>query len=163
MLNRGASIIHRVSRSAAVRRLREILLYADLEFSEMVTSLAALTWGLWVLSPWVRLEGGERPVMATLSLIAPDVFWGGMAVALGVIQAIALSRDLAGVRAWVSGAAFYLWLSISILFALVNPESPHAPLYGILAFSAGWAHLRAALVRTHPGCRIKAVGGVTDL
>jgi len=148
----------------SLKRLREILLYADLEFSELVTSIAALTWGLWLLAPWVELQSNTRLVMNAMSEIAPDYVWAFAAITLGSIQAFALTRDLAHVRAVVSGIAFFMWFSISILFAIIQPESPHAPLYGILAFAAGWAHLRAALLRVHgTAARVAAANRASDL
>lgn len=146
----------------AIRRLREILLYSDLEFSELVTSLAALNWGLWLLMPWVSMDMPGRPGMRALVEMAPAEVWAFATILLGSLQALALARDLKRIRSWVSAAAFFLWVSMSILFIAIDFSSPHVPLYGIYALAAGWAHLRVAVLRFHDP-RLAAADRCSDL
>ena len=159
---RMRDMISRMAHSSPVQRLRAILLYADLEFSELMTSIAALAWGLWLLMPWVYLASPSRPVMLALLEIAPEGVWALLAIALGALQGLALAKNLTMLRSWVSAAAFFLWFSISLLFGMLDSGNPHAPLYAILALGAGWAHLRAAVIRVHAP-RYRAAARCSDL
>jgi hypothetical protein len=134
----------RLQRWPPVLRLRDIILYSDLEFSELGTAWAALTWGLWLIMPWT-FPDPHHPLFHALAAIAPLSAWAAGAVLIGSVQLLGLARANTPMRLTGSLLAFSLWMFITLLFLGAYATSPHTPAYGALALMAGWAHLRASL------------------
>jgi hypothetical protein len=125
-------------------RLRDIIMYSDLEFSELGTAWAALSWGIWLTMPWTYADP-QHPVAVSLVAIAPLSAWALASILIGSLQLLGLAWARPTMRMAGSLTAFLLWMFIALLFLGINASSPHAPAYGALALMAGWAHLRVSL------------------
>jgi hypothetical protein len=133
----------RLQRWPPVLRLRDIILYSDLEFSELGTAWAALSTGCWIIAPWTDHDP-NHPVFSILTHIAPIHAWAGLTLFIGSVQLLGLAWARLPMRLAGSLMAFILWMFITLLFTGVYHTSFHTPAYATLALMAGWAHLRAS-------------------
>lgn len=125
-------------------RLRALLLDYDFEFAELLTGLAALGWGAWLLAPWWDTFGSS-PSFAVFAFLGPEWAWGLLVLCLGALQLYALVRDIPNWRKTLCLLAVINWAFIATVFAVANLAATGTVIYPLLAFSAGWARLRLYL------------------
>lgn len=76
-----------------------------------------IAWGAWLFNPQIDFT---RPAYAVLYTIAPQWAWGGMILALGVAQVIAIWQEDRQWRSRVALAQSGVWFVIALALGLYN-------------------------------------------
>lgn len=133
------------------QRLKHLLLETDVEGMELVSILASISWGLWVITPsWDAF--GSSPTFSAMASIAPELYWGIAVLWLGVSQLIALLLDMRRHRVFFNSIACMLWMGMAATFWFSNYQATASVLYPCIALAGGWASVRVIIMpkRTTP-------------
>lgn len=125
----------------AIARLRRMLLFGDFEFAEVLAGVSLLTWGAWLLNPWIDTFGSS----ATFRTFAlwPEWVWGIPATILGGWQVWAVLHGCsARYRARVGFAAFELWAFVWLIYVIGNWRSTSTVIYFLPVFCEAWSYWR---------------------
>lgn len=106
--------------SEGTRKLAQALLQPINPASVIILGVYTVVWGLWVANPFWSVFG-QAKLFSTLALVAPEPFWGTIAIICGIVTVIgALKRSY---RPLVRGAhaCGWHWFMISIFYFIGDP------------------------------------------
>lgn len=69
----------------------------------------------------------------------PETAWGGLFMALGLLQSYAVARDQAALRRWASLSAMAVFAFLAALYFVANPLNLGTPTWVVYAFGNAWA------------------------
>jgi hypothetical protein len=100
---------------------------------ELVCSLAMAAWGLWLLIPWWDTFGSSK-VFDAMETIAPEWAWGAAMTLLGLARLTMWIKDghLIKFRRAFAVASMFVWVLITVVYALGNPLTTGVPIYATL-------------------------------
>lgn len=117
---------------------------------ELMTSLATVLWGIAVIVPGDYLA--TTRIYAPMASVAPDIFWGGVAIALGgawltsaLLGSVILPRGQLWRRSSACCTAVF-WMSATVMGLLtVGPVTIVAFMF-VNGLAAGWCWSRLGLL-----------------
>lgn len=129
-------------------RLRRILTLADPMPCELTLGTLALIWGGWLVAR--GHEAGVWWLFSALLQLLPAFVWGGVYVALGLVQILACLKDWRPAQAGSAVVAVGAWAFISagLCYAPTVPRTPSVYTTAFYGVMAGWCYFR---LRGGPG------------
>lgn len=121
-------------------RLEELLWRKDFEFCEIISGLAALSWGIALSMPWNSF--GTSPAFAMFHQYVPEWFMALLMISLGLLQLVGLFFEWYRARRWSCQLATGIWAGISVSLAMGNPWGTAVAMYPIFVIVSGWAFMR---------------------
>jgi hypothetical protein len=90
-------------------------------------------WGLWLLIPWWDTFGSSK-VFDAMETIAPEWAWGAAMTLLGLARLTMWIKDghLIKFRRAFAVASMFVWVLITVVYALGNPLTTGVPIYATL-------------------------------
>jgi len=135
---------------SAWARFRSILQGSPTHSVELLSGLASLSIGIWLLLPNRVLH--YDPLYVDVAQIADEWVWGVLLSGLGMTEIFVLLVDGRKWRAVLAFVQFVVWLMIWLLIGFSSHwRSPGVPAYVILAMMAGWVYIRLERDRRQPG------------
>ncbi len=127
------------------QRLRHLLLEIDVEGMELVSIIASISWGAWVINPaWDTF--GSSPTFRIIASLAPEPVWGALVLWLGVSQLISLLLDMRRHRVIFNSISCMTWMGMAATFWFTNYQATASVLYPCIAFAGGWASVRVIIM-----------------
>lgn len=77
-------------------------------------------WGLWVVAPWWEVFN-QAQLYHVLATVAPEWFWGGIAVTCGLFILYGALKPTYGPLVRGSSVAFWHWFMITIFYFMGDP------------------------------------------
>lgn len=124
-----------------IKQLKKALITYEIEMVEIMSGVAAVSWGLWLFNPVVD-SFTSTPTFNTMAMLAPEMVWGTAMMIVGFFQIESvISHNLAR-RKVTSMALSVMWIFITALFAIANIASTAVVIYATFAGFTIWSYLR---------------------
>lgn len=104
----------------APEKLAEALLLPINPSAVIILGLYTVLWGLWVLNPWAAVFG-HAALYHIMAGLAPEPFWGGLAILCGIITTYGAYARSYHPLIWGSVVAFLHWFTIACLYFIGDP------------------------------------------
>jgi hypothetical protein len=131
---------------AIIARLRHILLSSDFIFTELLTGVALLFWGLWLAIPYWTIFSVTPTFAALRELPIPEDTQGLIIMLVGACVILGLLLDVYRIRQYSTFAAMVIWAFLSAMFINANWQSTATIIYPIMMMSAIWAYWRITIL-----------------
>lgn len=113
---------------------------ADTRGAEVLSAVTAWSWGILLLLPARTFD--LSPSYEIMAALLPEPCWGGIALAVGALQSLAMCGNVRLLRYPAALLSMILWTTAAAMFLVANPGT-HAPVvYGILAAFQAWVIIR---------------------
>lgn len=99
-----------------------------------------VVWGLWVANPFWSVFG-TAPLYSFLASLAPEVFWGGLAILCGAITSYGAVKRKYRPLVIGSAVAFWHWLMIGVMYFAGDPLNTGGVTAIMLAVYAAFVYL----------------------
>ena len=119
----------------------ETLTTYDIELVEIMSGVAGVAWGIWLLNPHFKTFHGSHGYVA-MSSIAPEGYWGGLMLVVGILLLMGVVTHNIAMRKKTSLFLGILWLFIATMIGISNIKSTGVPIYGVFAGFTLWSYLR---------------------
>lgn len=113
----------------------------DIELVEVMSGIAALAWGLWLLIPPLD-SFASSPTYNTMAMIAPEWLWGLAMSFFGSFQVQAAISHTLRSRKIAAITSSVMWLFITTMLAIGNLASTATVIYGVFTVFTVWSYLR---------------------
>ena len=123
------------------KKIQKALITYDIELVEIMSGVASLSWGLWLLNP-IFNTFVSAPTFNTMSSIAPEWLWGFAMFVIGIIQIESVLSHSLRRRKLSSIILATMWIFITSVFAHANISSTGVVIYGTFAIFTVWSYLR---------------------
>lgn len=107
--------------------------------TEIITGIASLFWGIWLLLP---IQSFGTASYAFINSLAPESAWGGFMLVSGSLQLLFAVRGNFHSREVSMKFSALGWAFIATGFILSGTWSTAIPMYTIVSISAYWASLK---------------------
>lgn len=81
---------------------------------------------------------GANPLAFSALRFLPETAWGGVLMAIGLLQSYAVARNHIHCRRMAALAALFMAASLALLYFLPNPVSIGVPGWGVWAVANAW-------------------------
>ena len=82
---------------------------------------------------------GANPLAFSALYFLPETAWGGILMAIGLVQSYAVARSHDNARRVAALLALFMAASLALLYFLPNPVSIGVPGWGVWAGANAWA------------------------
>ena len=124
-----------------MQKIKKTLITYDIELVEVMSGVAGIAWGAWLLIPMLNTFDLIQSYMA-MNMIASEEVWGVAMVWLGFYQVYAVVSHRLAARKRSSLAASLVWLFITSMIAISNLASTGVAVYAVFTFFTMWSYLR---------------------
>jgi hypothetical protein len=123
------------------KKLRHALITYEIELVEIMSGIAALSWGIWLLIPSLDSFQSGRTFEA-MAMVAPEWLWGTSMMGVGFFAIQSVLAHNIRLRKMTSLTLSIMWMFITAIFAYSNLASTAAVTYGVFTFFTAWSYLR---------------------
>ena len=107
---------------------------------ELLSALAAILWGFWILNPaWDTFP--TSLAFRMMARIASEEIWGEAVLLLGLAQLVVILRFGKRTRRVFAFISIFTWVTISTFFFIGNFSSTAGPTYSVIAMIATLAYI----------------------
>lgn len=124
----------------APARLWWVLSKAHSDLTELLFSLIAIIWGLWLLLPFNSF--GSSPSWSAMLAFASEDTWAIWILIIGLIQFLGVACNYESSRKRSPFVLFLTWLCVAAGLIFTSPITTGIPLYGSIAIIQGLLYLR---------------------
>lgn len=121
--------------------MKKALITYDIELVEIMSGIAAVAWGFWLLNPAFNTFDGSLGYVAMAS-IAPEYVWSVIMLFVGVMQVYAVVAHKLSYRKRASLALSMMWVFITTMIAISHLASTGVAIYGVFSCFTIWSYLR---------------------
>ena len=107
----------------------------------------AIAWGVGLLNPLTNTF--TITSFAFLSGIAPENFWGILALGWGLLQTTLSANGDLNIRGWLGLSNTFWWTFIALGMALSNSGTVASYIYLVFAIAGIWAYVNVVYKRLH--------------
>ena len=122
------------------RHLRWLIWECPTNYSEVISGLLAVVWGLAIVVPTTTSTSTD--IRHGMERFAPYAVWGAVILAVGILQTVASVTGLVKLRLGTAIIAGPFWLFIGIVILLSGVRVLGAFIYAIIAVMCAWAFIR---------------------
>lgn len=125
----------------AYQKLKHALISYEIELVEIMSGIAAVCWGLWLINPlFVTFDSSQT--FYAMAMLAPEWMWGWAMLVIGFFQVESVITHSLSRRKKTSLILSIMWIFITAIFAYANVRSTAIAIYGTFAFFTVWSYLR---------------------
>lgn len=124
-----------------LKTLKKAMTTYEIELVEIMSGVAAICWGLWLINPHFATFVGSKGY-AAMAVVAPESAWAVLMLVVGYVQVWSVVAHKMKWRKKSSLTLGLLWLFIATMIGISRLASTGVAIYGVFAFFTLWSYLR---------------------